>query len=204
MSERAKFIVEWERCWRAQGGRVDVAELCRLAGVSRQTGYVWIRQYQEAGRDLRVLEDRSRRPHTDSARDATRRGGSRRRDAEAVPEVGAADLRRMLVDRHPRVAIPGATTIAAMLRRRGMATPRGLRRRARGARVLVAPFADCAAANDVWCMDFKGWFRTGDQEKCYPFTLVQLSAGDGVCFEALYDGAGVVRSDAVRFDARAE
>ena len=28
-----------------------------------------------------------------------------------------------------------------------------------------------AAANDVWCVDFKGWFRTGDGERCDPFTL---------------------------------
>lgn len=33
---------------------------------------------------------------------------------------------------------------------------------------------------------------------------VQLSAGAGVCFEARYAAAGVVRSDTVRFDARGE
>jgi hypothetical protein len=27
------------------------------------------------------------------------------------------------------------------------------------------------AANDVWCSDFKGWFRTGDGRRCDPFTL---------------------------------
>jgi len=56
MSERAKFILEWERRWRAQEGRVS--------DVSRQTGYVWIRRYQAAGHDLRALEEQSRRPHT--------------------------------------------------------------------------------------------------------------------------------------------
>jgi hypothetical protein len=48
----------------AEGGRVDVAELCRVFGVSRQRGYVWLRRYGEAGFDARALEDRSRRPHT--------------------------------------------------------------------------------------------------------------------------------------------
>ncbi len=28
-----------------------------------------------------------------------------------------------------------------------------------------------AAANDVWCTDFKGWFRTADGRRCDPFTL---------------------------------
>ena len=34
-----------------------------------------------------------------------------------------------------------------------------------------APFADCEAANDTWCIDFKGWFLTGDGKRCEPLTL---------------------------------
>jgi len=34
-----------------------------------------------------------------------------------------------------------------------------------------APFADCEAANDVWCIDFKGWFLTGDGKRCEPLTM---------------------------------
>jgi hypothetical protein len=34
-----------------------------------------------------------------------------------------------------------------------------------------APFAECTAANDVWCIDFKGWFMTGDGKYCEPLTL---------------------------------
>ena len=34
---RKEFVLEWERRWdQAQGCRVDVAELCRRFGVSRQ------------------------------------------------------------------------------------------------------------------------------------------------------------------------
>src|SRR5258708_22097560 len=34
-----------------------------------------------------------------------------------------------------------------------------------------APFAECTGANDVWCIDFKGWFMTGDGKCCEPLTL---------------------------------
>jgi hypothetical protein len=34
-----------------------------------------------------------------------------------------------------------------------------------------APFSHCEAANDVWCIDFKGWFLTGDGKRCEPLTL---------------------------------
>src|SRR4029077_2955768 len=33
------------------------------------------------------------------------------------------------------------------------------------------PFAHCEAANDVWCIDFKGWFLTGDGKRCEPLTI---------------------------------
>src|SRR5690349_20622351 len=63
VTERARFVLVWEQRWqRAKGGRVDVAELCRRFGVSRQTGYVWIKRYRDANHDVRALEDRSSRP----------------------------------------------------------------------------------------------------------------------------------------------
>jgi hypothetical protein len=29
----------------------------------------------------------------------------------------------------------------------------------------------CKGVNEVWCADFKGWFRTGDGSKCSPLTV---------------------------------
>jgi putative transposase len=36
---------------------------------------------------------------------------------------------------------------------------------------MTAPFGFSSAANDTWCIDFKGWFRTGDGSRCGPLTL---------------------------------
>ena len=33
------------------------------------------------------------------------------------------------------------------------------------------PFRTVTAPNDVWCIDFKGWFRTRDGERCDPLTV---------------------------------
>lgn len=62
VTERAKFALEYEKRWRRHRGRVNVAELCRIYGVSRETGYVWINRFVRANFDVRALEDRSRRP----------------------------------------------------------------------------------------------------------------------------------------------
>jgi len=64
--------------------------------------------------------------------------------------------------------LPARSTIDEWLRKEGLTHARRRRRRTPP---YEQPFAAVAAANDVWCMDFKGWFRTGDGKRCDPFTL---------------------------------
>ena len=44
---------EWERHWNETQGPVNLSELCRELGISRQTGHKWVRcRYRDAGHDL--------------------------------------------------------------------------------------------------------------------------------------------------------
>jgi transposase InsO family protein len=61
-----------------------------------------------------------------------------------------------------------ASTIGVLFDRHGLTVRRKLRRRSTPS---SAPFAACGGANDVWCIDFKGWFLTGDGTHCEPLTL---------------------------------
>jgi transposase InsO family protein len=63
---------------------------------------------------------------------------------------------------------PASSTIGALLDREGLTVRRRLRRRCAPS---SAPFASCDAANEVWCIDVKGWFLTGDGTHCEPLTL---------------------------------
>ena len=64
MKERLKFILEWERRWEANEGRVNVSELCRTFGVSRDTGHRLIRQYLASDRHPDAVREKSRKPHS--------------------------------------------------------------------------------------------------------------------------------------------
>jgi hypothetical protein len=55
---------------------------------------------------------------------------------------------------------------------------------------ISAPFSGCDAPNAVWCMDFKGWFLTGDSVRCYPFTLIDGFSRYLLRCEALLDPDG--------------
>ena len=86
----------------------------------------------------------------------------------AHPTWGPVKVRGFLERRAPAIAWPALSTIGLLFDREGLTVKRKLRRRSPPS---SAPFAACGAANDVWCIDFKGWFMTGDGARCEPLTL---------------------------------
>ena len=63
--------------------------------------------------------------------------------------------------------MPAISTIHAVLDRHGLVTRIGRRRnRARG-----TPLSAGAAPNDLWCADFEGEFKLGNDRYCYPLTV---------------------------------
>ncbi|MBB4316285.1 transposase InsO family protein [Roseospira marina] len=160
MDERLRFVTA---CLNKDDTK---AALCRRFGISRRVGYKWLERYARAG--PAGLEDRSRAPHG-NARSVSQA------EIEAVISVrrchgtwGPRKIKAWLEDHDPDRAWPAASTIGEVLDRHGLTHPRKRRRR-----VLPQsePFQSCVAPNDVWCMDFKGWFLTGDGTRVEPFTV---------------------------------
>lgn len=171
MKERTKFCLEWEKRWRAQEGFVNVSELARVFGIARQTGHVWIKRYRDANFDVGALTDRSRRPKTSPTAVPVEVEESVVNLRKKHRRWGPRKLRAWLVDRYPKWKWPSASTIGAILKRRGLTVSHRPRARRR-APVAAQPFAPATGANSVWCIDFKGQFKTGDRETCYPLTVI--------------------------------
>jgi putative transposase len=142
------------------------AAICRSFGISRRVGYKWLERYGAAG--VEGLRDRSRAPlhHPQALSEeiAARCLAVRR----AHPTWGPVKVRCWLAQREPTLSWPAPSTIGDLFDREGLTVKRRLRRRSPPS---SAPFAQCGAANDVWCIDFKGWFVTGDGKRCEPLTL---------------------------------
>jgi putative transposase len=169
MRERVKFVLEWEKRWHVGEGLVNMSELCREFGISRERGYTWLNRYRDAGHDVRVLEDRSRRPHNMPTKTPQAIEDLVVAERKKHPKWGPRKLSALLKDRYPGKPIPSSSGVGAILKRRGLTMPR--KRRRRRVAPLTQPFAGCTAPNEVWCVDFKGWFRTGNGVKCYPLTI---------------------------------
>ena len=135
-----------------------MAELCRIYEVSRESGYKWLRRSQvegEAG-----LEDRSRAPvrHPNQTKPSTEQQLLALRQRHAT--WGARKLRAYLQQKQPRLVLPAASTIGALLKREGLTVPR---RRLRKTPPYTQPFQQAVKPNQLWCADFKGWFLTLDR-----------------------------------------
>jgi putative transposase len=160
VEERMRFVMA------AVENAEAFADLCRRFGVSRKSGYKWLERYRDEG--VEGLEDRSRAPlHHPQAlpeKIAERCVAVRR----AHPTWGPVKVLAWLEEHRPRTPWPAASTIGELFDREGLTVKRRARRRSPPSSV---PFAQCAAANDVWCIDFKGWFVTGDGARCEPLTL---------------------------------
>lgn len=171
MKERTKLVLEWEeRAKCSPDGRVNLSELARKYGVTRQSVHTWIKRYRRAGGSLDSLADKSRRPHTSPTKTSEDIEVLIVATKKTYPKWGPRKLRWLLMERYPDRDWPSASCMSTILQRHGLTTPRRKRRRAPVA--VTAPFSECQTANDVWCIDFKGKFRTQDGTWCHVLTLV--------------------------------
>ena len=160
MQQRLEFVHEY------QTGLFTMTELAAQYGISRKTGYKWLAEYDARG--ILGLQDRSRRPQvspqaTDPAV-AEALLALRRRH----PRWGPKKLLAVAARRDPGITWPARSTVARLLHRRGLIAPRRARRPAVAHLWRRAP---STRANEVWTVDFKGEFLTGDRCYCYPLTL---------------------------------
>jgi len=160
VDQRLRFIAALSSC------RWTMTELCRMYGISRKTGYKWSIRYGEEGLD--GLKDRSRRPKSCPHRTAERCERKLVEERTKHPTWGARKLLVRLRRQYPDWRWPAASTATDLLKRHGLVTPRKVRRRKPAP---AKPVVESVQPNDVWTADFKGEFRTGDRQMCYPLTV---------------------------------
>ncbi len=78
MDEKLRFVFEYER------DEQSMTELCRQRGISRETGYVWLRRYRQNGAEGLLELNRAPVHHRNQTAEAVER---------AVLELRAAHMR---------------------------------------------------------------------------------------------------------------
>ena len=201
VSERLKFLA------RLQAGE-RMTDLCEEFGISRKAGYRLRDRFATLG--VAALVDGSRAPK----RVANRTSAEIRELLVTTrlqhPSWGPRKLRAWLLYKHQGLTLPAASTIGDLLRREGLVEPRRMRR---STPAWTGGRSQPVAPNQLWCADYKGEFRLGNAQYCYPLTITDrfsrmLLACDGFesiatsstrqAFEAVFREYGL--PDAIRTD----
>jgi transposase InsO family protein len=164
MDQRVRFIAAVAEAEETRSE--SFASVCRRFGVSRRVGYKWVERYDKGGVD--GLKDQPRAPHR-----CPHRTPDEARDAlielrKEFPTWGPKKLRDVLLGRRPELRLPAPSAIGEILKGAGLVRPP--RRRVKTPPSLL-PLAPGEQPNDLWCVDFKGYFALGDESRCYPLTI---------------------------------
>jgi transposase InsO family protein len=138
--------------------------LCQQYGISTKTGYKWRERFWRKG--LAGMEEESRRP----------KSHSKQLPEEEVCEIvrlklahlawGPRKIRELYLRGHGEVA--SESTFKRVLERTSLTQKRRRRRAPEAGRLSSGRQA--AALNEVWTVDFKGWWRKAEQ-RCEPLTV---------------------------------
>lgn len=141
------------------------SDLRREYGVTKKTINKYRRRFAQFG--AAGLADQSRAPHVIPHRTPPELAALIVAERSAHPTWGPKKLKDILERRLGR-RVPSASTIGDILVRAGLVVKRRKRAnyvaRPTGLRPAHQP-------NDIWCIDYKGQFRLGDNSYCYPLTI---------------------------------
>lgn len=157
MSARTDFIQM------AKLEKANISQLCKQFGISRKTGYKWLKRERELGPD--GLIDRSRRPHHSPKRTKEMIENRVLEVREKYKVWGGRKIRKILQNEEC-IEVPAASTITAILRRHQQIDPEESQKHE-----PVKRF-ERKFPNELWQMDFKGYFALEAGGYCHPLTVL--------------------------------
>src|ERR1041384_718037 len=183
-------------------------ELCREYGISGKTGYKWRQRFKAEG--LGGMGERSRRPRSHPDRLSETVVCDIVKLKVAHLHWGPRKIQALYGRKHPG-EVPSESSFKRVLERTGLTVPRRRQRSVETGRLSSGVKAE--KPNDIWTVDFKGWWRDQEGLRVEPLTvrdehsrmILELRAledarGETVrhCFELLFERHGLpgaIRSD---------
>jgi transposase InsO family protein len=160
MSQKIEFVI------RAMMKQESFLYLCREYGITTKTGYKWRERFLQKGRA--GLEEESRRPKS-SAQTAEDIICELVRIKKLKSNWGPKKIRNLYEVGHPGEKIPSLSTVSRILEKSGFVKKRKQRRIA--AKEAIQNRVVPEKCNDLWTVDFKGYWHTSKKEKVEPLTV---------------------------------
>ena len=159
INERTEFAL------RSLQEGVNFSQLCREYGISRRIGYKWQERFLKDG--VAGMQDLSRRPQN-SPNELSERVILRINKLHGRhPHWGPKKIRE--VYRRGHGDPPSLSSFKRVFERSGWVQKRVRRSSAQGGRLFSGRKAK--NPNEIWTIDFKGWWHTHSGERCEPLTI---------------------------------
>jgi len=140
--------------------------LCAEYGISTKTGYKWQQRFFEHG--INGMAEQSRRPHSHADQLSEAVVCEIVRFKNAHRHWGPKKIRQLYLRKHGRAA--SESSFKRVLERAGLTQPRRRRQPSTQAGRLWSGQRG-QAANEVWTVDFKGWWHDPEGKRCEPLTV---------------------------------
>ncbi len=155
--------------------------LCQEYGISPKTGYKWRQRFRESG--IEGLHELSRRPLN----------SPNKLDEDTICEIvkikeshrgwGARKLLKVYTRKKSDIRPPSESSVQRILTKCGLVQKRKIRSSDKCGRIQnrIKP----KAPNDLWTVDFKGWWYTKGGDRCEPLTVRDDFSCFLLCVEAV-------------------
>jgi transposase-like protein len=118
--ENTRMFLRLEFVTLALAGKANISRLCKQFGISRKTGYKWLRRYLDEGPS--GLSDRPRKPHHSPAKTPSALEQAVLEIRDQHPPWGGRKIKRRLEEKG-FTDVPSPSTITAILRRHDRLDP---------------------------------------------------------------------------------
>ena len=141
-------------------------DICADFNISTKTGYKWFNRFREDG--YNGLIDHSRRPVTHPASLSEDTICSMIELKLAHPNFGPKKILELYRRIYPEAA-PSLSSVNRVLKKVGLVKTRRKRRGYPSGRLISKVYV--AQPNDLWTIDFKGWWQSLDMKRIEPLTV---------------------------------
>lgn len=145
----------------------NFTELCKKYEISRPTGYKWIERYKSSGAEAMV--NQSKRPKSSPNQLAEDVVCKLIKLKHAHPNWGPKKIHWLYAKKVKTTEIPSLSSVRRVLKKAGLCKPKRRRKVTTGERIHTGVKA--GSPNQVWTVDFKGWWKGKDGTKVEPLTV---------------------------------
>ena len=162
MKEKEKFIQEMLK------QEKPFKHLCAEFGISEKTGHKWKNRFYEQGKSGLIERSKSSATHPNQIDGDTAAELIRIKNAHMA--WGPKKIREIYARLNKHKEAPSLSSVKRILDKAGLVKRRKRRKPASSDCPRLQQQIQAKESNDVWCIDFKGWWKS-DGEICEPFTV---------------------------------